>query len=1104
MPRPRPGPRERPPGAPDWCKDAVIYEVHVRAFRDSNGDGIGDFRGLTEKLDYLADLGVTALWLLPFFPSPGRDDGYDTSDYTAVHPDYGTLADVSTFVAEAHRRGLRVIAEVVLNHTSDQHPWFQRARRAPPGSPSRRLYVWSDSPDRYPEARVIFRDFETSNWAWDPVAGAYYWHRFYTHQPDLNYENPHVHREILRVVDFWLSLGFDGLRLDAVPYLYEADGTNCENLPATHAFLRRLRRHVDERYGDRMLLAEANQWPEDAVEYFGGGAGDECHMAFHFPLMPRLFMALRTEDRFPILDILEQTPAIPETAQWATFLRNHDELTLEMVTDEERDYMYRAYAGDPAARINLGIRRRLAPLAGTRRQLELLNSLLFSLPGTPVLYYGDEIGMGDDYHLDDRNGVRTPMQWTSGRNAGFSEGSRRRLYMPLIVDPEYHFERVNVAAQAANPSSLLSWTKQIIALRRRHPALVRGTFEVVPTSNRHILAYRREHEDETIVAVANLSRHAQWCELELAPDAGRRVVELFGGTEFPALTGRPYPLVVGAHSFLWFRLETADDRTGGAPVPVPAADGTPAGLVAIGAGRGTPLAGALARWLTRDPDYRRQGVVASSTRVAGSFPLAVPGRRAALLLVRAETRSSETLTVPLLVEAVDASDDVAGRSGGVVARLRDRGEAVDRGVLLDISADPEIGRQLGWLAVGDPSEDAGGMRLRGRAHERPPRSNEPRRHGGESPAPTVRLLGRIDAALPPEDVAARELLAAGAPVEPVIGWLEAIVEGRPAAIGLAIAERVGGGTTFADEAAASLDRLLDAVASEGDVARPGRFASSGLVETATANPDDFVAGELFAILGTARQVGASLAGLHDALARPIGPAPEPFTAMSRRALYQAVRTLLGEVVDALREAATPADAGSEGAATPWVAAAVASRPALDGRFRGIVARHLDGLRIATYGRPIEASRLVRSGEAFVIGVPGPDLRHPADRQRIRSPLADVAGVLASLRRIALRPVCGPGSERRGLPPEDARHAEGWARSWWAHVGGAVVASHAAALARPALIPSAVEDRALVLDLLLAQVTLDGLLGDLRAGLPPDPTALVGLVDLAEPDGAAPA
>jgi len=570
MPRTPPGGRERPPAAADWYKDAVIYEVPVRAFRDSNGDGIGDFLGLTEKLDYLVALGVTALWLLPFFPSPGRDDGYDTADYTGVHPDFGTLDDVRAFLAEAHRRGIRVIGELVLNHTSDQHPWFQRARHAPPGSPWREYYVWSDTPDLYADARIIFTDTETSNWAWDPVAGAYYWHRFFSHQPDLNFENPRVREEMLAIVDHWLDLGLDGLRLDAVPYLYEEDGTSCENLGATHAFLRELRRHVDERYGDRLLLAEANQWPEDAVAYFGAGRGDECHMAFHFPLMPRLFMALRMEDRFPIVDILEQTPPIPETAQWAIFLRNHDELTLEMVTDEERDYMYRAYASDPAARINVGIRRRLAPLVGTRGRLELLYGLLLSLPGTPVLYYGDEIGMGDNYFLADRNGVRTPMQWGPDRNAGFSEASGERLYLPLITDPVYHFEAVNVAVQEADPGSLLWWMKRAIGLRRRHPSLARGTFAVVPTPNRHVIAYRREHRSETILVVANLSRYAQWCELDLAGDAGRGVAELFSGETFPWITDAPYGLTLGPHSFLWLRLETIAARTGGQAVVGPA------------------------------------------------------------------------------------------------------------------------------------------------------------------------------------------------------------------------------------------------------------------------------------------------------------------------------------------------------------------------------------------------------------------------------------------------------------------------------------------------------------------------------------------------------
>ncbi|MEJ2238419.1 MAG: maltose alpha-D-glucosyltransferase, partial [Gemmatimonadales bacterium] len=429
-----------------WYKDAVIYQVHVKAFSDSNGDGIGDFKGLTEKLDYIEDLGVTAVWLQPFYPSPLRDDGYDIADYKEVHPDYGTLRDFRTFLKEAHRRGLKVITELVINHTSDQHAWFQRSRRARKDSRHRDFYVWSDTPDRYQDARIIFKDFEHSNWTWDSTAQSYYWHRFYSHQPDLNFDNPDVRKSVFQLMDFWLDMGVDGLRLDAVPYLFEREGTNCENLPETHELLKQLRRRVDDKYDDRMLLAEANQWPEDAVAYFG--AGDECHMAFHFPVMPRLFMGIEMEDRFPIVDILEQTPGIPDVCQWAIFLRNHDELTLEMVTDEDRDYMYRVYAQDPRARVNLGIRRRLAPLMGfNRRRIELMNSLLLSLPGTPVMYYGDEIGMGDNIYLGDRNGVRTPMQWSPDRNAGFSKCNPQQLYLPAIIDPEYHYEAVNVEAQ---------------------------------------------------------------------------------------------------------------------------------------------------------------------------------------------------------------------------------------------------------------------------------------------------------------------------------------------------------------------------------------------------------------------------------------------------------------------------------------------------------------------------------------------------------------------------------------------------------------------------------------------------------------------------------
>src|SRR3954468_14162266 len=491
---------------PFWYKKAIIYELHVRSFFDSNADGIGDFPGLTQKLDYLQELGITAIWLLPFYPSPLRDDGYDIADYYSINPMYGTLDDFKTFLNEAHARGLRVITELVINHTSDQHPWFQRARRSPPGSNYRDYYVWSNDPNRYKEARIIFKDFEPSNWTWDPVANAYYWHRFFFHQPDLNFDNPEIHSEIIRILDFWCDIGVDGMRLDAIPYLYEREGTSCESLPETHAFLKKLRHHVDTKYGDRMFLAEANQWPEDSVAYFGEGKGDECHVTFHFPLMPRLFMAVRMEDRFPIIDILNQTPPVPETAAWAIFLRNHDELTLEMVTDEERDYMYRMYAADLRTRINLGIRRRLAPLLGNdRRKIELLNMLLLSLPGTPVLYYGDEIGMGDNPFRGDRNGVRTPMHWNSDKNAGFSRANPHALVFPVIVDPEYHYETVNVETQLRNPNSLLWWMRRILALRKRWTALADGAIEFLQPANRKVLAYLLKSEGETVLVVANLS-----------------------------------------------------------------------------------------------------------------------------------------------------------------------------------------------------------------------------------------------------------------------------------------------------------------------------------------------------------------------------------------------------------------------------------------------------------------------------------------------------------------------------------------------------------------------------------------------------------------------
>jgi maltose alpha-D-glucosyltransferase/alpha-amylase len=542
---------------PLWYKDAVIYQLHVKSFYDSTGDGIGDFRGAMQRLDYVADLGVTCLWLLPFFPSPLRDDGYDVADYRNIHPNYGTLDDFQAFLTAAHDRGMQVIIELALNHTSDQHAWFQRARRAPRGSPERDYYVWSETAEKYPGVRIIFVDTEPSNWTWDTEAGAYFWHRFFSHQPDLNYDNPVVLQEILGVIDYWLGMGVDGLRLDAVPYLVERDGSSCENLPETHAVIRAIRQHVDRHYTNRMLLAEANQWPADVRAYFGDA--DECHMAYHFPLMPRLFMAIHQEDRFPVADVLSRTPAIPETCQWALFLRNHDELTLEMVTEEERDYMYLAYTADPEARLNVGIRRRLAPLlANDRRRIELLTALLFSLPGTPIIYYGDEIGMGDNIELGDRHGVRTPMQWSAADNAGFSTASPEQLYCPVITDPVYSYRAVNVEAQQHDAAALLHWMRNMVGLRKMFNVFGRGSIEFLNPDNRKVVAHVRRYQEDQILCVANLSRFAQPVALDLSAFAGATPIEMQGYTAFPEIGDTPYVLTLGAYDYYWFELQRRD------------------------------------------------------------------------------------------------------------------------------------------------------------------------------------------------------------------------------------------------------------------------------------------------------------------------------------------------------------------------------------------------------------------------------------------------------------------------------------------------------------------------------------------------------------------
>ncbi len=999
--------KRRRPGDvdPQWYKDAVIYELHVRAFRDSKGDGFGDFRGLTEKLDYLQDLGVTALWLLPFFPSPLRDDGYDTSDYLDVHPDYGTLADFREFLREAHGRNLRVITEMVVNHTSDQHPWFQRARRAPAGSRHRDYYVWSENAERFADARIIFKDFERSNWAWDPVARSHYWHRFYAHQPDLNYDNPAVHREMQRAIDFWLDMGVDGLRLDAVPYLFERDGTNCENLPETHEFLQKLRRHVDGRYLDRMLLAEANQWPEDAAAYFGHG--DECHMAFHFPLMPRLFMALHQEDRYPILDILEQTPAIPDSAQWAIFLRNHDELTLEMVTDEERDYMWRVYAREARARVNLGIRRRLAPLLGnSRRRIELMNALLFSLPGTPVIYYGDEIGMGDNIHLGDRNGVRTPMQWSADRNAGFSPANPQRLYLPVVIDPEYHYEAVNVEAQQGNTSSLLWWMKRIIGIRKRHAAFSRGTIEFLRPSNRRILAFIRRHGAERLLVVANLSRYSQFAELEIPEGRGLAPTELFGGVEFPRITDKPYLLTLGPHAFFWFRL-SEEARVAVAS----AADETP--LEATGDWTSIleePLRPALeqrlAAYLPERRWFRGKSRRVVKCRIVDVIPWENEGVDARIVMVQTEFRegSPETYVVPLsFVEAREAERMESKRPGLVIARVRLEGR---EGLVFDAATEPHFAASLidglidrrksrGLRGLVRASTEPGYPALRG---EGPlavravtvEQSNTSVVFGDRL---ILKLIRQVEEGASPE-VEMSRLLSQRLPahrIPPLGGSLEYIV-GRESPRTLAVVH--GYVPNEGDAWAFAVDSL-------------GRYIDNVLGGAPGTENDDALASPL---IEAARLLGVRTAELHAALAaEPENPAfaPEPFTPHYQRGLFQSLRNLLNHTFRLLESRRGDLDAETRG-----VADRILPREKEILRFfRTIADRRLSALRIRHHG-DFHLGQVLYTGRDFVImDFEGEPARPVGERRLKRSPLRDVAGMIRSFDyagHAALREEIAPG------------------------------------------------------------------------------------------------
>jgi maltose alpha-D-glucosyltransferase/alpha-amylase len=1009
------------PDAPDWYKDAIIYQLHVKTFLDTNGDGIGDFAGLLEKLDYIQELGVTAIWLLPFYPSPLRDDGYDIADYRAVNPSYGTVEDLERLIEETHRRGMRLITELVINHTSDQHPWFQAARNAPKGSPERDFYVWADDDEGYDLTRIIFTDTETSNWTWDPVAKQYFWHRFFSHQPDLNFDNPKVLEEVLSVMHFWLDKGVDGLRLDAIPYLVEREGTNNENLPETHDVLKAIRADLDKHYPDRMLLAEANQWPEDTRPYFG--EGDECHMAFHFPLMPRMYMALAQEDRHPITDIMRQTPSIPENCQWAIFLRNHDELTLEMVTEEERDYLWSTYAADTRARINLGIRRRLAPLMGNdRRKIELLNALLMSMPGTPTLYYGDEIGMGDNIYLGDRDGVRTPMQWSADRNGGFSRADPQRLYLPPIQDPIYGFQAVNVEAQSNNPASPLNWARRLIQVRRTKEAFGRGTINFLYPSNRKILAYLREYGDEQILCVANLSGSAQAVELDLSAYAGASPVEMLGLSVFPPIGPGSYVLTLPAYGFFWFDLSaSAAGRDRSEPTPLPAFSTIVAGgdlKTTINPRNQRELESVLPdfiagqRWFAGKSERPRR----LSLDVLG--PPVPESRRHLFTELRVETNAGEHHYL-LPLSAKWGEDYLHPQSPTLpytIAKIR-QGPRI--GAVVDGARDPELAKLMITLIAAGVEVDLGGGRLEISATAS--RRDELARTllveadaihalGGEQSNTSLavgteailKYYRRLRDGIQPELEMTRFLTE------------ETDFEAAPALLGSVELVRTDG-------TRAAIAALFEQVQNQGDAWSVvtdalGRYLRDNAYGH-TPGPDEIVepgaVGEpkLAIQIDAGPVLGTRTGQMHAALATVTGNPdfdPEPIDAAALAQLVAEARQEASESLALLRR---QREASSESAADD-VDRLIAAEPAILAWFDGFAGLDVATHRIRIHGDYHLGQVLVAKNDVVILDFEGEPGRELAERRRKTSPLRDVAGMLRSFdyAAFAARDRSGPADE----------------------------------------------------------------------------------------------
>jgi len=1098
---------------PVWFKDAIIYELNVRAFNDTNEDGSGDFKGLIQKLPYLQDLGVNAIWLLPFYPSPLRDDGYDIADYASVNPMFGDLGDVHQFIKEAHRRGIRVVTELVCNHTSDQHPWFQRARRARPGSIYRDFYVWSNTNQRYQDARIIFKDFEVSNWTWDQVAGAYYWHRFYSHQPDLNFDNPRVKEAIFRTCDFWLDMGVDGMRLDAVPYLFEREGTNCENLPETHQFLRELRKHIDDNYPDRMLLAEANQWPEDAVAYFGNG--DEAHMNFHFPLMPRLFMSIRMEDRFPIVDILAQTPPIPDNSQWALFLRNHDELTLEMVTDEERDYMYRSYTQDRAARINLGIRRRLAPLLGNdRKRIELMNGLLLSLPGTPVIYYGDEIGMGDNIFLGDRNGVRTPMQWSGDRNAGFSGANRQRLYLPVVTDPEYHYEAINVETQAGNPHSLLSWMKRVIALRKRHRAFGRGTLELLRPENRKVLAFVRRHESEQILCVANLSRFLQVVELDLAQWKGMVPIELFGTTELPQVGDTPYYLTLGPHSFYWFSLQPKTTQqlpsdwglTATTLPEVPVSAEWESVLVDDGK---EAFESILLNYVRRRRWFAGKARRLKSIQITDWIDIRTAEGTAYLTTIVASYAEGdpETYLLPLAhTNPAESSQIIERWPHAAIAWVKAPGQE-QRGLIYDALGPPGFADALlsamarrrrfnGPKGTLVGSTNKAFIRLRGPETVKLEANLSAAEQSNNSVVFGERLIlkvfRRVEEGINPELELGRFLTERTnfTQLAPLAGALEYRPD-RGEAISVAVLQgyvpNQGDAWKYTQSTLDSYFKTAELRAEDGPPALPRSmlFTNTGeLPELATLT--------IGAYLDSAKRLGKRTAELHLALCSDhddIAFSPERISPQDQRSMYQSISQVEVRALELLRGQLTrlPQDARDDARQV------LELEPQITRTLKSFLARRLTTTRIRVHG-DYHLGQVLYTGHDFVIiDFEGEPARTLYERRLKRLALRDVAGMLRSFHYAAQASL-----RTDNLSPEMLARMQPWARFWVDSVSVAFMRSYLSTAGTASFVPQAPAD----LELQLTTMLLEKALYELRYELNMRPDwvriPLRGICDLLAP------